>query len=217
MIRKTLGAFLTLMLLTGCAHNAGPLSGLRTKWQELKGLWGDDTDGMLASEGFYGPLDEEFIPLEEDDLQMEFADAAIPQPREIPGSPGSNLPSLGQFKKAFAELAQIFQNVYFVTADHVIRRPEYMQVIDRAANYLKKHPNVYVSVGGHCDERGSESYNLALGTRRSNYVRSLLIQRGINPNRIHSITHGKEQPVDLGHNPSSWARNRRVEFRIWEK
>lgn len=214
---KLFGALLSVILLTGCSHSSSALSSLRTKWQELKNLWGEDTDGMLASEGFYGPIEEEFIPLEEDDLQMEFADSAIPQPKDVPGSPGSGIPSLGQFKRAFAQLAQIFQNVYFKTDDHVIRRPEYMQVVNRAAVYLKKHPKMYVSVGGHCDERASEAYNLALGTRRSNYIRSLLIQRGVNPNKIHSISHGKEQPVDMGHNPSSWARNRRVEFRIYEK
>lgn len=208
---------LSLALLSGCSHNSETISALRSKWEELKGLWGDDTDGMLASEGFYGPLDEEFIPLEENDLQMQFADAAIPQPREIPGAPGGSLPALNQFKRAFADLAQVFQNVHFNTDDHVIRRPEYIQVVDRAAAYLKKHSNVYVSVDGHCDERGSESYNLALGTRRANYVRSLLVQRGVNPNKIHSISHGKEQPLDVAHNPSSWARNRRVEFRIYEK
>ena len=217
MKNRLLGALLLLGLLTGCSHNQATIAALRSKWQELKGLWGDDTDGLLASEGFYGPMGDEFIPLEEEDLQIEFTDAAIPQPKDIPGAPGSGLPSLNHFKRAFADLAHIFQNVYFKTDDYVIRRPEYMQVIDRAATYLKKHPKVYVAVGGHCDERGSEAYNLALGTRRSNYIRSLLIQRGVNPNRIHSVSHGKEQPIDLGHNPSSWARNRRAEFRIYEK
>ena len=216
-MKRTLLLLCTLALLSGCSHGEGPLSALQSRWEKLKSLWGNDTDGMLASEGFYGPIDDEFIPLEEDDLQMELADAAIPQPKDVPGAPGGELPSLNQFKRAFADLAQIFQNVYFNTDDYVLRRPEYSQVIDRAAAYLKKHPKVYISVGGHCDERGSESYNLALGTRRSNYIRSLFAQRGISPNRIHSISYGKEQPIDQGHNPSSWARNRRVEFRIWEK
>ncbi|MDN3505614.1 MAG: OmpA family protein [Simkaniaceae bacterium] len=204
-----------LSLLTGCSRSTGALSALQSRWEKLKTLWGDDTDGMLASEGFYGPIDDEFIPLEEDDLQMQLAEAAIPQPRDIPGS--GNIPSLNQFKKAFSDLAGIFQNVYFNTDDHVLRRPEYTQIIDKAVAYMKKHPNVYISVGGHCDERGSEAYNLALGTRRSNYIRSLIVQRGISPNRVHSISYGKEHPSDQGHNPSAWARNRRAEFRIWEK
>lgn len=212
-----LGMICIAALLSGCSHAGGTLSALQSRWEKLKTLWGDDTDGMLASEGFYGPIEDEFIPLEEDDLQMQLADSAIPQPKEIPGSPGGSIPSLNQFKKAFADLAQVYQNVYFNTDDHVLRRPEYTSIIDRVSAHLKKHPNVYVSIDGHCDERGSEAYNLALGTRRSNYIRSLLVQRGISPNRVHSASYGKEQPTDLGHNPSSWARNRRVEFRIWEK
>lgn len=215
-IYKALSLFLILAVLGSCTHGSVALSALQSRFQKLKALWGDDADGMLASEGFYGPIDE-FIPLEEDDLQTQLIEAVIPQPKEIPGAAGSSIPSLNQFKRAFAELAQIFQNVYFNTDDHVLRRPEYTQVIDKIAAYLKKHSNVYVSVGGHCDQRGSEAYNLALGTRRANYIRSLLVQRGISPNRIHSISHGKEQPVDKGNNPSSWARNRRAEFRIWEK
>lgn len=208
---------LTTFLTTGCSRSNGSMTALRTKWKKLKAIWGDDTEGMLASEGFYGPIEDEFIPLEEDDLEVQFAEAAIPQPKEVPGAPGSGIPSLGQFKRAFAELAQVFQNIYFNTDDYVIRRPEYTQVIDRVATYLKKHPNTYISVSGHCDERGSESYNLALGTRRSNYVRSLLIQRGVDPSHIHSISYGKEQPIDKGHNASAWARNRRAEFKIYEK
>jgi len=208
-----IASFLALALLTSCDRTSQSMASLRSKWEKFKLIWGDDTDGMLASEGFYGPLDDEFVPLEEDDLQMQFADAVVPQPKEIPGSAGGP-PSLDQFKKAFAELAQIFQNLYFNTDDHVIRRPEYLAIIDKIAAYLKKHPNTYVAIGGHCDERASESYNLALGTKRANYVRSLLVQRGVNPNRVHSVSHGKEQPIDLGHNASAWARNRRVEFRI---
>jgi len=210
-------AFAGLFCLSGCTHSSDAISGLRTKWQQLKSIWGEDTDGMLASEGFYGPLDDEFVPLEEEDLEMQFADSAVPQPRDVPGAQGSGIPSLDQFRVAFADLAKIFQNVYFNTDDYVLRRPEFVQVIDNIATYLKKHPHTYVSVAGHCDERGSEAYNLALGTRRSNYIRSLIVQRGGDPNRVHAVSYGKEQPTDLGHTSSSWARNRRVEFKIFEK
>lgn len=216
-MKRLLSIIALLALLGGCSHSTSAMSAIRSKWDIIKSLWGEDTDGMLASEGFYGPIDDEFIPLEEDDLEMQFAEATVPQPREIPGDPGSSIPSLDQFKRAFADLAQIFQNVYFNTDDHVLRRPEYLQVIDRIATYMKKHTHVYVSVGGHCDERASESYNLALASRRSNYIRSLLVQRGVDGSRVHSVSYGKEQPIDFGHNPAAWARNRRAEFKIYEK
>jgi len=208
---------LITLSLAGCSRSSDAMAGLRTKWEQLKSIWGEDSEGMLASEGFYGPLEEEFVPLQEEDLEMEFADAAIPQPKEVPGSLAGGIPSLNQFRSAFADLAKIFQNVYFNTDDYVLRRPEYVQVIDGIAKYMKKHPNVHVSIAGHCDERASEAYNLALGTRRSNYIRSLVVQRGADPNRLHAVSYGKEQPVDLGHNSSSWSRNRRVEFKIYEK
>lgn len=206
-----------LTTLSGCTRSSEMLTSLKSKWQELKQIWGDDTEGMLASEGFYGPVEDEFIPLNEEDLEMQFAERAIPQPKEVPGTPGSSIPSLNQFKHAFAHLADIFQNVYFNTDDYVLRKPEYTNVIDRISAYMRKNPNTYVSVAGHCDERGSEAYNLALGTRRANYIRSLLVRRGINPNHVHSVSYGKEHPADLGHNQAAWSRNRRVEFKIWEK
>lgn len=208
---------LGLSLLASCSHPSSTISAIRSQWQTLKTLWGDDTEGMLASEGFYGPIEDEFIPLEEEDLQTQFAEAIIPQPQEIPGDLDSDIPSLNQFKKAFSDLATVFQNVYFNTDDYVLRTPEFVQIIDRVAAYMKKHPNTHLSVGGHCDERASESYNLALGTRRSNYIRTLLIQRGVSAEHIHSVSYGKEQPVDFGHNASAWARNRRVEFKIYKK
>lgn len=199
-----------LLCLSGCSRSSDDGDGLGAKWQQFKSKWGDDDRAMA-----YG--DDEFMPLYEDDLGMQLADSAIPQPKDIPGAHGSGIPSLDQFKLALGDVAKVFQNVYFNTDDYVLRKPEYVQVIDRIAAYLQKHPNTYVAVGGHCDERGSESYNLALGTRRSNYVRSLLVQRGADPNRIHSISYGKEQPVDMGHTPSAWTHNRRVEFKIHEK
>ena len=82
---------------------------------------------------------------------------------------------------------------------------------------MKKNPNVYIFVSGHCDERASEAYNLALGTRRANTLRSLLVKKGVNPNHIYTISFGKEMPVDLGHTAEAWSKNRRVEFKIFQK
>ncbi len=92
-----------------------------------------------------------------------------------------------------------------------------MATMEKVAEYLKSHPNVYLFVSGHCDERGPEAYNLSLGARRANYVRSLLVQKGVNPERVHTISYGKERPADLGHSQDSWSKNRRSEFRIYQK
>lgn len=205
---------ITALVLTGCNRNRGDDSvGSHYK----KGLWGDNPDAILANAGLYGPQDEDYIPLKDEDLQNQYAELAISQPRDIPGEPGSGIPTLDKFKEAVADLAKIFQNVYFQTDDYTLRKPEYLSVVDRITAYLKENPKVTISVAGHCDERASEAYNLSLGTRRANYVRTLLIKKGIDPNRIHTISFGKEKPVDKGHSQSAWGKNRRVEFRIYEK
>lgn len=210
-MKSTITFLLLLALITGCSSSMST-GAVKSQNHKLRGIYDGNADEALA-----GGFEDEFMSLEDQDLHMRFADAAIPQPSEIPGAPGSSIPSLDQFKKAMAGLAQIFQNVHFNTDEYVLRNTQDMLIIDRAAAYLKNNPNTYVAVGGHCDERGSESYNLALGTRRSNYVRTLLVQRGVSPNQVHSISYGKEQPEAFGHSAEDWAINRRAEFKIYEK
>lgn len=81
--------------------------------------------------------------------------------------------------------------------------------LERQANWLKLYPNLTITVEGHADERGTREYNLALGDRRANSVKSYLIALGISPTRVTTISFGKERPAVLGSNPNSWAQNRR--------
>lgn len=179
----------------------------------IDSLFGKDYDTLLVSsdDEFVGPMDGDFIPLSDADLSSQFhtTDTAIAQPKSGTG--------VGNFINPPARLGSIFRTMHFSTDDHVIREKEDLVTIARIANYLKKHPNTYVSIEGHCDERASAAYNLALGTRRANHVRVLLIKQGIDFNRVYTISHGKERPMSLGHNPEDWQRNRRVEFKIVEK
>ena len=73
---------------------------------------------------------------------------------------------------------------------------------------------MYVIIEGHCDERGPEAYNLALGTRRANYVRSIFLKTGVKADQIHTVSLGKEYPFALGHNQEAWKQNRRAHFRV---
>ena len=87
--------------------------------------------------------------------------------------------------------------------------------IDRAAlasqaQWLQRYPTVRVTVEGHCDERGTREYNLALGERRANAARNYLISLGIDAARISVISYGKERPIALGSDESAWAQNRRA-------
>lgn len=83
-------------------------------------------------------------------------------------------------------------------------------LLQMQAEWLNLHPNVYITVKGHCDERGTREYNLALGERRATSVKNYLVALGIAPDRIATISYGKEQPAVLGSNESSWAQNRRA-------
>ena len=72
------------------------------------------------------------------------------------------------------------------------------------------HPNTRITIEGHCDERGTREYNLALGDRRANAAKNYLAARGVSPSRITTISYGKERPVALGSDEQSWAANRRA-------
>jgi len=81
--------------------------------------------------------------------------------------------------------------------------------LEKQAAWLKKFGGVRVVIEGHCDERGTREYNLALGERRANASKDYLVALGINPARIKTISYGKERPAALGHNEAAWAQNRR--------
>lgn len=85
------------------------------------------------------------------------------------------------------------------------------------AEYLKANASVKVQVEGHCDERGSVQFNLALGEKRAKSVRDYLVSQGIASNRIAVISLGKEKPVSFGHDEESWSKNRRGNFMVTEK
>ena len=82
----------------------------------------------------------------------------------------------------------------------------------KVAEHLKANPSHAVEVDGHCDERGTEEYNRALGERRALALREELIAMGIDPSRIDTVSYGKDRPVDPGHDESAWKKNRRGEF-----
>nr|VFK01479.1 MAG: peptidoglycan-associated lipoprotein [Candidatus Kentron sp. H]VFK01525.1 MAG: peptidoglycan-associated lipoprotein [Candidatus Kentron sp. H]VFK05061.1 MAG: peptidoglycan-associated lipoprotein [Candidatus Kentron sp. H] len=90
--------------------------------------------------------------------------------------------------------------------------PEYREIIEAHARYLTDNANVRVTLAGHCDERGTREYNLALGERRANTISRLMNMLGASDNQLETISYGEEQPAVLGHNESAWRENRRVEI-----
>ena len=85
------------------------------------------------------------------------------------------------------------------------------------AGVLKKYPTWVVTIEGHCDERGTKEYNLALGERRAVAARTYLISLGLDANRLHTVSYGSEFPFDPSHDESAWSKNRRAHFVITAK
>jgi len=80
------------------------------------------------------------------------------------------------------------------------------------ADYLKAHPNAQMLIEGHCDERGTAEYNMALGERRATAVMTYLVSLGVPKGTLSTVSFGKERPLDPGHNEEAWAKNRRAHF-----
>ncbi|MCS6771482.1 MAG: peptidoglycan-associated lipoprotein Pal [Kiritimatiellae bacterium] len=122
---------------------------------------------------------------------------------------------LGLRPEGLAEIASQFGVVYF-DFDSAQINPSERGKIEAVADYLRRNPSVGVIVEGHCDERGSNEYNLALGERRAMAVRAYLVSLGIDAARIQTKSYGEERPVALGHDEASWAQNRRAEFKLFQ-
>jgi peptidoglycan-associated lipoprotein len=89
-------------------------------------------------------------------------------------------------------------------------RPGDASILRENAALLKKYTNVKIQIEGHCDERGTVEYNLALGERRANSAKNYLVSLGMSAARISTISYGKEKPLDPSHNEEAWAKNRRA-------
>ena len=110
-------------------------------------------------------------------------------------------------------VADFRQNVgdrVFFDTDMSTIREDGRQTLNRQAEWLKKYTNYPVTIEGHCDERGTREYNLALGERRANAARQYLIAQGIPASRIKTISYGKERPDPTGSDEQAWALNRRA-------
>jgi peptidoglycan-associated lipoprotein len=106
--------------------------------------------------------------------------------------------------------------VYFALDSSEID-PAGKAVLDANAPLLKRYPGWTVTIEGHCDERGTAEYNLALGERRAVAARAYLVSLGISADRLRTVSYGKEFPFDPGHDDAAWSKNRRAHFVITAK
>lgn len=113
---------------------------------------------------------------------------------------------------AFSESSRLLQGVIF-DFDSCTLSAAAREILGRNADLLKKN-SAAVQVEGHCDERGSDEYNLALGEKRARAALDYLVTLGVHRERLSFISYGKERPADPGHDESAWAKNRRADFAI---
>ena len=111
------------------------------------------------------------------------------------------------------EAQLVLQDIHFPYNSSAIM-PEDGEVLQQIAAFLKSYPQVVLQIEGHCDERGTEEYNMALGSRRAGSARQFLVDLSIDPNRLYTISYGEEGPIDTGNNEQAWALNRRDHFLV---
>ncbi len=102
----------------------------------------------------------------------------------------------------------------FFDFDRFDLRPEARERLAKNAEFLKKHPELIVLIEGHCDERGTNEYNLALGDKRANAAKDFLVSLGVNPDNLKTISYGEEKPFCKESNEQCWQLNRRAHFKI---
>ncbi len=113
-----------------------------------------------------------------------------------------------------AEVTRLLQQAIYFDLDKDEIRAQDRPVLEQKAAILQANPSLRIRVAGHADERGSDEYNLVLGTRRATSAKRYLETRGIDGSRIDIISYGEERPADTGSNEAAWAQNRRDEFEI---
>lgn len=100
------------------------------------------------------------------------------------------------------------RSVYF-DFDSFVVKDEYKPLVEAHARYLQSHPDARMTIQGNTDERGSREYNIALGQKRADAVKRMMVLLGANPNQIETVSFGKEKPKNPGHDEAAWAENRR--------
>jgi peptidoglycan-associated lipoprotein len=118
-------------------------------------------------------------------------------------------------RKAFAAQFRMFesQHIYFAF-DKSDLTAESQALLKQKDNWLRDNASYSIRIDGHCDERGTNEYNLALGERRAHAAKKFLMDLGISGDRISTLSYGEERPADPGHNEQAWSKNRRDEFKL---
>jgi peptidoglycan-associated lipoprotein len=140
-------------------------------------------------------------------LLLAACSSAPPAPATGPGAHPMAGP--GYAPGSQQDLAATAGDRVFFAYDQSDISSEGQQILQRQAEWLKRYGQVTVTIEGHCDERGTREYNLALGARRANAVKEFLVSQGVSNGRVETISYGKERPICTESNEACWAQNRR--------
>lgn len=148
---------------------------------------------------------------------LAMAACASKAPKELPPEPGppstdtsgaTSGPQPGS-QADFVAFTQGADTIYFDTDRYNIDSAD-AAALQKQAQWLMQYPEKRATIEGHCDERGTRDYNLALGERRANAAKNYLVSLGVDPSRLSTVSYGKERPVALGSDEQAWAQNRRA-------
>ena len=182
---------ISMMLMTGCAKKAV-----------------SKDEGLVAGEKKAAAAQSEAAAKKEADRKLAAEQAAAQRKEDVKELALKRDAAAA----ATAEKEQTaFEDIYFAFDKSTIE-PEAREILKRLAGLLGSNKNYSLVVEGHCDERGTVEYNLALGQRRADAAMKYLVDLGLDKESIKTITYGKERPLDPGHDEEAWAKNRRAHF-----
>ncbi|ETW97044.1 MAG: hypothetical protein ETSY2_45335 [Candidatus Entotheonella gemina] len=187
--RGPLGLFVLMCLLTGCAKQLPLAPGTTEDDQAMVKPDSPDTGAQPPAE-VPGRLDER--------------DRSVTEGRMSGGAELDSEEARNNF---------LSQDILFAYNSFALTE-EAKQLLEQKAKWMARHPGVMVQLEGHCDERGTVAYNLALGERRANAVRQYMAALGVSASRMTTISYGEEFPLDPRHHEEAWSRNRRAHFAI---
>ncbi len=135
------------------------------------------------------------------------------------GGPGSGNLSINsgadnqseEYRLAHGRSSMVFSPIYF-DFDQAGINSEMAPVLSANATYMKESPNTVIVIEGNCDERGTNEYNLALAERRAINTKEYMVNLGVSPTRIRTVSYGEERPLFFGQNETDWSQNRRADF-----
>lgn len=146
------------------------------------------------------------------------ANKPVPAPLEtqsqIPAKPVQPSDVIEQAISASQPVQNIVLERVHFAFDKYSLSPEAQDILSANASALQTAPGLKIRIEGHCDDHGSDEYNLALGERRAQSVRTYLMSLGIAADRLETISFGEEMPIDFSNNEIAWAKNRRAEFKV---